>query len=85
MQTIVKKWFRDKDSGILDNGGGTDISVHKDDLVGCHFLKVGSNVEFECHISNQGLIAKKVTLSKQKNPKKQGFKSKKKSPFGVMV
>jgi cold shock CspA family protein len=87
MQTIVKKWFRDKGSGLLDNGSGTDINVHKDDLVGCHFLKVGSSVEFECHIGKQGLIAKKVKPSKQKKVKNQNHqnKSKKKSPFGVMV
>ena len=27
MQTTVKKWYRDKDSGFLDNGGGPDIMV----------------------------------------------------------
>ena len=67
MQTVVKKWFRDKDSGFLDNGGGPDIMVRKVDLVNCQFLKVGATVEFECHPDKQGLVAKKVKLSHQKN------------------
>ena len=62
MQTVVKKWFRDKSSGFLDNEGGPNIMVRKDDLVNCQFLKVGAIVEFECHIDNHGLIAKKVKL-----------------------
>ena len=66
MQTLVKKWFREKESGFLDNGGGADIMVHKADLVNCQFLKVGATVEFECHSDKQGLIAKKVKLSNQK-------------------
>ena len=71
MQTIVKKWFRDKDFGFLDNGGGPDIKVRKADLVNCKFLKVGVTVEFECHPDKQGLIAKKVKLSHQKKLKGQ--------------
>ena len=66
MHTVVKKWFRDKDTGFLDNGDGPDILVRKADLVNCQFLKVGTTVEFECHSSKQGLIAKKVKLSHQK-------------------
>jgi cold shock CspA family protein len=66
LQTIVKKWFREKESGFLDNGGGADIMVHKADLVNCQFLKVGATVEFECHSDKRGLIAKKVKLSNQK-------------------
>ncbi len=66
MQTVVKKWFRDKESGFLDNGGGADIMVRKADLVNCQFLKVGAAVEFECHSDKRGLIAKKVKLSNQK-------------------
>lgn len=62
MQTSVKKWFRDKDAGFLDNGAGPDIKVNKDDLINCQFLKVGATVEFECHIDNHGLIARKVKL-----------------------
>ncbi len=65
MQTVVKKWFRDKDSGILDNGSGPDITVHKADLVNCQFLKVGATVEFECHAGNQKIIARKVKLAQQ--------------------
>ena len=66
MQTVVKKWFQDKESGFLDNGGGADIMVRKADLVNCQFLKVGATVEFECHTGKRGLIAKKVKLSNQK-------------------
>lgn len=62
LQTIVKKWFRDKDSGFLENGTGPDILVRKADLVNCQFLKVGTTVEFECHPGKQGLVAKKVKL-----------------------
>ncbi|MCF8057251.1 MAG: hypothetical protein K9K37_11520 [Desulfocapsa sp.] len=87
MQAVVKKWFRDKDSGFLDNGGGPDIMVRKADLVGCPFLKVGAKVEFECHRDKQGLIAKKVKLSSQKNFKgqKNGNQGIKRFPFGVMT
>ena len=65
LQTIVKKWFRDKNSGFLDNGSGPDIMVTKQDLVNCEFLKVGVTVEFECHSDKRGLIAKKVKLLHQ--------------------
>ena len=65
MQTVVKKWFRDKDYGFLDNGSGPDIKVGKADLLNCQFLKVGVSVEFECHTSKQGLVAKKVKLAQQ--------------------
>ncbi|EAW30792.1 hypothetical protein GP2143_02674 [marine gamma proteobacterium HTCC2143] len=66
MQTTVKKWFQDKESGFLDNGGGADIMVRKTDLLNCQFLKVGATVEFECHSDKRGLVAKKVKLSNQK-------------------
>ncbi len=87
MQTAVKKWFRDKDSGILDNSGGPDILVHKADLVDCQFLKVGAIVEFECHPDKQGLIAKKVRLShqRQSNGQKNGNQGTKVFRFGVMT
>ncbi len=87
MQTVVKKWFRDKDSGFLDNGGGSDIMVRKADLIGCQFLKVGAVVEFECHQGKQGLIAKKVKLSKSKNANKKnsGNKGPKEFRYGVMT
>lgn len=65
LQTTVKKWFRDKNSGFLDNGSGADIMVTKHDLVNCEFLKVGVTVEFECHSDKRGLIAKKVKLLHQ--------------------
>jgi cold shock CspA family protein len=87
LQTIVRKWFRDKDTGLLDNGGGPDIMVRKADLVDCQFLKVGVTVEFECHQDKQGLIARKVRLSKQNKSKNQNDanKSKKVFRFGVMT
>jgi len=84
LQTVVKKWFRDKDSGFLDNGGGSDILVRKEDLVGCSFLKVGAVVEFECHLTKQGLIAKKVSLSHQKKFN-NATKNTKEFRFGVMT
>jgi len=87
LQTVVKKWFRDKDSGFLDNGNGPDIMVCKADLVGCQFLKVGATVDFECHAVDQGLIARKVKLSNQKqaNGQNNGNRSKKEFRFGVMT
>ena len=84
MQTVVKKWFRDKNSGFLDNGGGSYILVRKEDLVGCAFLKVGAVVEFECHVTKQGLIAKKVSLSHQKKINNVN-KTTKEFRFGVMT
>ena len=87
MQTVVKKWFRDKASGLLENGSGPNIIVRKIDLINCQFLKVGATVQFECHLDKQGLIAKRVKLlgqNKSNNPKnkKRGVK---KFPFGVMT
>ncbi|PCJ42805.1 MAG: hypothetical protein COA71_04705 [SAR86 cluster bacterium] len=84
MQTVVKKWFQDKQSGFLDNGGGADIMVRKADLVNCQFLKVGATVEFECHSDKRGLIAKKVKLS---NQKKVQHINREKKPYrpGVMT
>lgn len=87
MQTVVKKWFREKDSGFLDNSGGPEITVRKADLVDCQFLKVGVTVEFECHIEKQGLIARKVRLAKQNTPngKKGSGHNSKPFRFGVMT
>ena len=87
MQTTVKKWFRDKDFGILENGSGPEIKVRKVDLVNCNFLKTGVTVEFECHFEKQGLIGKKVKLlgrNKLNKPKK-GNTGSMKFPFGVMT
>ena len=84
MQTVVKKWFRDKESGFLDNGGGQDIMVRKADLVNCAFLKVGATVEFECHSDKRGLIAKNVKLSNRKRPQ-QGTRDIKPYRPGVMT
>ncbi|MBL4712373.1 MAG: cold shock domain-containing protein [Gammaproteobacteria bacterium] len=87
MQTVVKKWFRDKDSGFLDNGGGPDIMVRKAELVNCQFLKVGATVEFECHTNKQGLIAKNVKLSHKNgsNGPQKGNRNPKAFRFGVMT
>jgi CspA family cold shock protein len=76
LQTTVKKWFRDKDSGFLDNGNAPDIMVDKADLVNCDFLKVGVSVEFECHSNKRGLIAKKVKLLPQKKSSGKNNKGK---------
>ena len=83
MQTIVKKWFREKDYGFLDNGSASDIKVSKADLVNCQYLKVGSTVEFECHMDKQGLIAKKVSISRSGSPKSRH--NEKPFRFGVMT
>jgi cold shock CspA family protein len=65
LQTKVKKWFKDKNFGFLENGHGPDIMVRQADLIKCQYLKVGAIVEFECHPDKKGLIAKKVKLSNQ--------------------
>ncbi|MDH3326611.1 MAG: cold shock domain-containing protein [Gammaproteobacteria bacterium] len=83
MKATVKKWFRDKEYGIIENGSGPEIVVRKVDLIRCQYLKVGAEVEFECHLDDKKLIAKKVTLihRDQQYPKK----GKAKTPFiGVM-
>ena len=88
LQTIVKKWYRDKDSGFLDNGNGPDIMVTRADLVNCEFLKVGVTVEFECHSDKRGLIAKKVKLlheSKTRRKNNRGKRSTKEFRPGVMT
>jgi len=65
LQTKVKKWFKDKSFGFLENGNGPDIMVRQADLIKCQYLKVGATVEFECHPDKKGLVAKKVKLSNQ--------------------
>ena len=87
MQTLVKKWFRDKDYGLLENGGGPDIMVRKADLLNCQFLKVGVTVEFECHSGKRGLIAKNVKLSHQRkqHSRHNENQNRKAHPFGVMT
>lgn len=84
MKTVVKKWFQDKESGFLENGGGPDILVRKADLVNCGFLKVGAEVEFECHPGKRELVAKKVKLSTQKRSQ-QGAREKRPYRPGVMT
>lgn len=86
MKTVVKKWFREKDYGYLDNGSGPDIIVRKTDLIKCQYLKIGMTVEFECHIDNKGLIARKVCISDQNKHKNYNNGGQKRKPhyFGVM-
>ena len=86
MQTLVKKWFQDKGFGFLENGKGPDILVRKAELIKCSYLKVGSTVDFECHIDNKGLVAKKVSLTrKNKNTNNQNKQRNNNFPFGVMT
>lgn len=87
MQAVVKKWFREKDYGFLNNGSGPDIKVSKADLVNCQFLKVDASVEFECHIDNQGLVARKVKLRPRNDKQKSttGKRNARNHPFGVMT
>lgn len=88
MQTLVKSWFRDKEYGFLDNGDGPDILILKSELIGCHYLKVGAKVEFECHMDIKNLRAKKVKLVRQKiEYGKKNTQNRKinRSPFGVMT
>ena len=85
MQTLVKKWFEDKGYGFLENGTGPDIMVRKSELIKCTYLKVNSLVEFECHIDNRGLIAKKVRLSRTKNNTQNRSRGSRTNPFGVMT
>ena len=87
LQAVVKKWFRDKNSGFLDNGGGPDIMVKKADLVNCEFLKIGATVEFECYSDKRGLTAKKVKLIQKKklSGKHSGRRSTKPFRPGVMT
>jgi len=85
LQTVVKKWFRDKDSGFLANGTGKDIIVYKADLLNCQFLKVGVTVEFECHVDKRGLIAKKVKLLAQNKSNSRHNQANKPFRPGVMT
>ena len=85
MQTVVKKWFRDKESGFLENGNGKDIIVNKSDLLNCQFLKVGVMVEFECHVDKRGLIAKNVKLMPQQKYGQGNHQANKPFKPGVMT
>jgi len=62
LKTVVKKWNSDKGYGFLDNGQGPDILVKQSDLLNCRYLKTRACVEFECHITDKKLVAKKVKL-----------------------
>ena len=88
MQAMVKSWSQDKNYGFLDNGSGPDILVLKSELIGCHYLKGGAQVEFDCHLDKNNLIARKVKLLRKKVEKRQkndGKRNVKRSPFGVMT
>lgn len=84
MQTVVKKWFREKDYGFLDNGSGPDIIVRKADLIKCQYLKSGVMVEFECHADKHGLAAKKVSIARQNN-QKQSHNNRNSKPLHIGV
>jgi cold shock CspA family protein len=84
LQTVVKKWFRDKNYGFLENGKGPDIMVRKSDLLNCQYLKVGACVEFECHPDKNGLVAKQVKLSKSTNNRGNNYQAQDFRP-GVMT
>ncbi len=86
MQTVVKKWFRDKEYGFLDNGTAPDIMVRKADLTNCQFLRIGVNVEFECHVEGSKLVAKMVKLIHEKSGSNHGHGNRPTKPhyFGVM-
>jgi len=71
LKATVKKWFRDKEYGVIENGSGPEIIVRKSDLIKCQYLKVGAEVEFECHLDNQKLIAKKVELVRKRHQNQQ--------------
>ncbi|MFA0809364.1 cold-shock protein [Microbulbifer epialgicus] len=64
MQAVVKMWIRSKGYGFLENGNGPDVFVRKAELQNCHYLKPGAVVNFECHASDRGLVAKNVTIEK---------------------
>lgn len=87
MKTVVKKWFREKEYGYLDNGSGPDIVVRKADLIKCQYLKIGMTVEFECHVDKNCLIARKVCISEQNKHKSNNNRAQNRKPhyFGVMT
>lgn len=59
--------------------------VSKGDLVDCQFLKVGALVEFECHLGEKGLVAKKVKLVSRSKSAGDTKGKKKEFRFGVMT
>ena len=62
MKSTVKKYFRDKGYGFIKNGNGRDVYVNQNELNNCKFLRPGVEVEFECHIVSNKLVAKQVRL-----------------------
>ncbi len=85
MNTVVKKWLKDKEFGFLENGSGPDILVRKADLIKCQYLKVGVNVEFECHIDKKILVARKVRLIHKIQTNRTKHGNNKTPYFGVMT
>jgi len=84
LRTTVKKWFKDKEYGFLDNGTGPDVFVCKADLEKCHYLRVGVTVEFDCHLNDKGLVAKHVKLVRD-NPQPAQRRAHNEGVFGVMT
>lgn len=84
MKTTVKKWFKDKEYGFLENGSGPDVFVCKSDLENCHYLRVGVSVDFECHLNEKGLVAKYVKLVRD-HPQPAQRRPRNQRVFGVMT
>ena len=68
LQSVVKKWFKDKNFGFIENGSGPDIYVNSKSLQNCKYLKVGASVEFTVHIEQNKLVAKQVRLQRHRQP-----------------
>ncbi len=85
MNTVVKKWLKDKEYGFLENGSGPDILVRKSDLIKCQYLKPGASVDFECHIDKKGLVAKKVRLAQGTHSNRMKTARKNPPHIGVMT
>ena len=56
------KWFSDeKGYGFIEQAGGDDVFVHKNDTAGAH-LQEGTRVEFEIGEGQKGPCAKNVKV-----------------------
>lgn len=86
MQGKIKKWFKDREYGFIENGSSPDIIVRKESLVKKHPIKPGSLVSFEVTIENNKLLAKKVSLVHHNNQTKKKHTHSNNNPgfIGVM-
>ena len=72
MKSTVKMFNRDKGFGYIRNGSAKDIYVKASELTNCKFLRSGVEVEFEVHIEDNRIVAKKVQLiHKPRNQRQQ--------------